>query len=225
MSTFIDQYRVSSESKEILRILQKSSLSQENMLWQKLGGERVILTISHLEINFSSRDVVIYCEDGFQLIQAKEPLYVKLYYHATVFKVSDYRICGQEMTFEIPKEVRTPELRSGPRLEFDQSEAKTITLVPYLPKKKQRAEEMKVQVSDISKNGFGLLISDQNKAFIRNNKILWILKFGETYLETPILSEVVYMSSEFYSFKDRTYKFGIKTSLEIPINVLKGIFS
>jgi hypothetical protein len=222
MSSLIDKYRSCGESKEILRILQKSSFSQENMVWQNLQGRRKIFSVFHLEIDFSARDLVLISEDGFEGLDLSSPLYVKLYHHTTVFKVNAFHLTGHQISFEIPKEVRTPELRSEERLAFELSDQKTVTISSHLRGGSSHLEEMKVLVKDISKFGLGLLISEGNKNFVKKNRIFWITEMGEEKLDTPVMAELVYFSSDLFQSRDKFYKFGLRLSKKFSPQVMRS---
>jgi len=188
MGTNVENYRSCIEYREILRILQKSSFLQENFIWQNIDGKRVIIPIENLEIDFMARDLVISSGVDLTHLSTECPLYIKLDYHATVFKVQHYQVSAQAITFEIPKEVKTPELRGDLRTTIPASGQKSIMISPFLNEKNSKGEELKIQLLDVSTNGLGLLISEKNKA------------------------EVVYISSEYFSLKDKTFKFGMKLS-------------
>ncbi len=218
------KYRSSHEYREILRIFQKTSFLTQNLVWQNQNGTRLIVPVSTLEIDFMAREVVLSLSENKHL-DPNYPLYVKLDYHLTVFKVTKFHFSGTTVSFEIPKEVKTPELRSVERFNLEESVDSFIYFSPFLNDKSQPKDELKIKILDISRTGMGLLISDKNKSFIRNHRVFWITKIQEETLENPILAEVVYISSEYYSSKDRNYKFGVKLSTPLTLKNLNQLLT
>jgi hypothetical protein len=216
MGTNVENYRSCIEYKEILRILQKSSFLPENIIWQNIGGKRVIIPIENLEIDFMARDLVVSSGEDLTHLSSEYPLYVKLDYHSTVFKVLNYQVSPHLITFEIPKEMKTPELRTDSRSAISNAGQKTIMISPFLNEKTSKGEELKIQLVDVSINGLGLLISEKNKSYIRNHRVFWLHSMDDQILEYPLLAEVVYISSEYFSLKDKTFKFGMKLSKPLP---------
>ena len=75
---------------------------------------------------------------------------------------------------------------------------------------------MKVRAMDVSDTGLGLVVSEQNRNFLKNNRILWVTGLQESELAQPVLAEVVYMNSEvdpkFVIKKQKSLKVGLKIS-------------
>lgn len=220
MTLNLENYRSSREYREILRILQKSSSLQENFLWQTNAIGRNVVPIHHFEIDFVSREVVIYFNSKHCLIQPELTLYVKLDYRTSVFKVEDYRQGSGTLHFSFPKEIKTQELRLNPRHSFDPSQEKRVTLKASMKGKIEGLGEIQVRTIDISYFGLGLMISDQNRSFMKNNRILWITHLHDSALDYPILAEVVYVSPEldvrYQNRRSKDLKVGLK---------LSGVFS
>lgn len=221
----LENYRSSSDYREILRILQKATSLQENFLWQSHALGRNIIPIHHFEIDFVAREVVIYFDAQRFQIERELPLYVKLDYRTSVFKVSDYRRNTNSVHFAFPAEIKTLELREFPRLQFLPNQDKTVGLKPSLSGGRESGNELFVRAIDISQYGLGLIISEQNRSFLKNNRILWVTKLGDTQLEHPILAEVVYMNNEidpkFLTRKQKEMKVGLKLSGIVPTEAHK----
>ena len=58
--TILENYRSSTEYREILRILQKATTNQENILWQSHALEKTVIPVQYIEIDFIAREVLIY---------------------------------------------------------------------------------------------------------------------------------------------------------------------
>ena len=223
----LEGYRSSIEYREILRILQKATSDQENMLWQSHVVGRSIVPILHLEIDFVNREVVLNFDTKRFILDPQLPLYIKLGYRSTVFKVVNYRQGQHSIHFAFPEEIKTEELRSRPRHEFPPNIEKVISLRPSVTKMtKDTGNEMRAKIIDVSIYGMGLLISEPNRAYFKNNRILWITSMQDILLESPILAEVMYISNEippkYISRKTKNLKVGIQLANQIPDDIYQG---
>lgn len=219
----MDNYRSSSAYREILRILQKSSSLPENFLWQSHAMGKTIIPIHHFEIDFVAREVVLNVDTHRYQLEKGLPLYIKLDYRGTVFKVSDYKEGKNTLHFAFPKEIKTLELRSFPRYVFSHEKEKSISIRPSLAGNREHGSELQVRALDISQYGFGVLVSEHNRQFLKNNRILWVTQVGLSKLDHPILAEVVYINSEVDSKllvrKQKEMKVGLKLSGIMPTHV------
>jgi hypothetical protein len=226
LMSIIENYRSSQDYREILRVLQKSTSLQENFLWQTQSNGRSIIPIHHFEIDFVTREVVIYFDKRKFKIDQSLPLYVKLDYRMTVFKVSDFIETAEALHFGFPKEIRALELRGTNRIALPTDPEHSVALKPSLGGNLELGNEIKVRVSDVSQSGIGLIVSDQNRSFLRNNRILWVTALGDHRLITPILAEIVYMNAETdvrsQSKRPKEFKVGLKLSGMIPTDAFKS---
>lgn len=193
-------------------------------MWQSHAMGRTIIPIHHFEIDFVTREVVIYFDAQKYLIDTQLNLYVKLDYHTSVFKVTDYRMGMSSVYFSFPAEVKTQELRSSPRHSFSPNQDRTLSLRPALTGPyRETGHELQVRVMDVSDTGFGLIVSEHNRSFLKNNRILRITRVQNTNLETPVLAEVVYINNEveskFQVKKQKHMKVGLKLSDAIPSDI------
>lgn len=216
----LENYRSSLESREILRILQKSTTSGENFLWQSHALGKTIVPIHHFEIDFVAREVVITFDASRFSLDKNLPLYVKLDYRTSVFKVTSYREARNQLHFQFPKEVKTLELRAYPRHQFRPDQERIVAIKPSLSGNRDSGSELSIRVLDISQYGLGVLVSEHNRQFLKNNRILWVTQLGQHKLEHPILAEVAYINNEvdakFLVRKQKELKVGLKLSGFIP---------
>lgn len=213
----LNNYRSSSDYREILRILQKASTEQENLVWQSHALGKNIIPLRHVEIDFVAREVVIYFDTQRYVIDSELPLYVKLDYRTSVFKVSQFRQGLNSIHFPFPPEIKTQELRGKNRHQFIPGEERLVTMKPSLTNlNRESSHELKVRVMDVSETGMGLIVSEHNRSFLKNNRILWLTQLNGKILEYPILVEVVYINSEvdpkFVTRKQKDLKVGVKLS-------------
>lgn len=213
----LDTYRSSTEYREILRILQKSTTLQENFLWQSHALSKTVIPVQYIEIDFITREVLINFNSEHHSIDMELPLYVKLGYRTSVFKVTEFRQNQNSLNFSFPELVKTPELRTYPRVGFKASQEKYVTLRSTLNNMaKDSGSELKVRAIDISEFGLGLIVSETNRSFLKNNRILWVTGLQEMNFSHPILAEVIYINSEvepqYQIKKQKSLKVGLKLS-------------
>lgn len=214
----LESYRSSEEYREILRILQKSTALQENLIWQSHALGKTVVPIHYLEIDFISREVLVNFNSEHYRLDPKLPLYVKLGYRTSVFKVSEYRQGHDSVYFSFPELIKTQELRFNPRQNFRASQEKFVTLKSL--NSNDAGSELKVRAMDVSETGLGLVVSDQNRHFLKNNRILWVTGLQESKLDHPVLAEVVYINQEvdpkFVIKRQKSLKVGLKLSGIFP---------
>jgi hypothetical protein len=218
--TNLDNYRSTGDYREILRILQKATLVQDNFLWHSHALGRNIIPIHYFEIDFVAREVVLYfAMDRFR-IETQLPLYVKLNYRASVFKITEYRCNTNSVHFGFPFEIKTVELREFPRIKFQPNQNKSVGLTAVLSSEREIGNEIFVRALDISRYGLGLIISEHNRSFLKNNRFLWVSKLGDYRLAHPLLAEVLYINhetdSKLTTRKQKELKVGIKISGIFP---------
>lgn len=213
----MDNYRTSKEYREILRILQKSATLHENILWQSHTLGKNIIPVQFLEIDFIARELVVTFNSQHYRIDDDLPLYVKLSYRETVFKITSFKQGQNSVFFTFPELIKTEELRLTPRHTFKPLQEKYVTLRSTMNDvTKDAGNELKVRVMDISATGLGLVVSEQNRSFLKNNRVLWLTGLQDMKLVYPILAEVVYINSEvdpkFVIKKQKSIKVGLKIS-------------
>lgn len=216
-----DNYRTSTEYREILRILQKATTLQDNILWQSHALSKTIVPVRYIEIDFIAREVLVNFNSEHHRIDNELPLFVKLGYRTSVFKISKFRQTQNTLSFSFPDLIKTEELRTYPRHTFKVAQDKFVTLRSSTAK--ENGSELKVRAIDISETGLGLVVSEQNRSFLKNNRILWITGLQDTSLEKPVLAEIVYMNSEidpkYIIKKQKSLKVGLKISEFFPDTV------
>jgi hypothetical protein len=224
--TISEQYRSSTEYREILRILQKATNLQENFLWQSHALGKTVIPIQYLEIDFIAREVLVNFNAEHYRLDPDLPIYVKLDYRTSVFKVTEYRHGQSHLHFSFPELIKTQELRQFPRHTFRPNEDKFVTLRSSSPNMRDGGGELKVRAMDVSQLGLGLVVSEQNRNFLKNNRILWITGLQDQTLEMPILAEVIYINAEvdpkFVSKKQKSLKVGLKISGVFPEPVYRS---
>lgn len=212
----LTKYRDTSDYREILRLFQKSSDQSGNLVWQNIDGQRKVFAVNHLEIDFVSREVVVYLEEP-QKVDANYPLYFKLACNDTIFKHEAFMIQPDCLTFKFPKTLKTWELRSSERFALDENEEYTVLLSASAQGGTQR---LKVRLLDFSATGLGLSISEMNKHLVRDTKVCWIHAINDHQFPEPVAGRVVHVSNE---SQGRQYRFGIQLQRGLPIEAVRSI--
>jgi hypothetical protein len=225
MTINLVHYRSSLEYREILRILQRASSQRENIIWQSHAMGKNVIPIHHFEIDFVGREVVVYFDTQLYKIDYGIPLFIKLDYRTSVFKVMTFRAGPSCVHFAFPKEIKTLEMRHHPRFLFKENSENVVYISPSRGGK-ECANGLQVRAVDISRDGLGLIISEPNRPFLKNNRFLWISKIQDTALSHPVLAEVVYIKSDIDSKgqrrkRSRDLKVGLKLSEVLPEEFLE----
>lgn len=220
-------YRDCTNYREILRIVQKSSYLPGNIIWQSSTKGKLVIEASHLEIDFVSRGISLSFDSQKYKLDPNLPLYVKLEHRSSVFKVTQFAEGINTLHFSFPECLKTLELRSERRFEFEEGE-KEIALKPSLNLlNTDSGNEIKVRLMDLSLSGAGLLISENNRAFIKKNKFLWLTEIDGRRMYDPILAEVVYATSDdegkMHRRKERALRVGLKLSSKVPKEILSSL--
>ena len=144
---------------------------------------------------------------------------MKLDYRSSIFKITDFVLGHNTISCQLPTEIKALEMRTNPRHKFTDTQEKFVSLKPSLNSlNMELGNELQVKVFDVSPFGLGLVISEQNRSYMKNNRILWITKLQDMNLQYPILAEVVYISSEVDHklAKRKELKVGLKLSGVFP---------
>lgn len=217
MPVLMPNYRTSAESKEILRLLQRSGTTEGNFFWQSFDNSKRVIPILHIELDFVARDVMISFENYNFEVDPDRPIFVKLELNQTVFKVEKFTFINGEIHFAIPEEIKTLELRTKPRFVLPLEKDKTYSLKPV--QAGAGTQQLKVKAIDICAEGIGIVVSEMNRSFLRNNRILWLTELGKIELKHPILAEVVYLQTYQTTgklSKNKEVRAGLKLSGIIP---------
>jgi hypothetical protein len=101
-----------------------------------------------------------------------------------------------------------------------------VALKPSLTGVRDSGNEIEVRAIDVSRYGLGLSISEHNRSFLKNNRILWLTKLGEHRLQYPMLGEVVYINSDVEprreSRRAKELKVGLKLSGVLPPDIFNA---
>jgi hypothetical protein len=225
----MSSYRSCTDFKEILRVLQKSTSCEETFLWQSNNGNRLVVPVQFLEIDFIAREVIIIFETEKYPLNLNLPFYVNLAHSKSAFKISEVRQSHQgALHFPFPDLIKMPELRSFERRSLSGSK-KFVNLRSFMFNvAKDILHEQRVKLMDISAGGMAVLVPIEQRNFLKNNRILWVSAMDDTLLKDPILAEIVYISTDVEQnvkkTKEKLLKVGIKLSTTLDQDFLTKFY-
>lgn len=207
-------YRASDNIKEIIKIISNPENLKDSIIWQNQSGKRFIYTLNKIVVNprfmsfvadingnmlpFFNSDILTYC---------------KLTHKGTVFKVSIVNIVNSQVTFNIPKEVQTLELRADPRQKFKPSDGKYITIQVGVELIAKATQSLKFQVIDVSENGVSIVVSDKNIRYFEDGVSFKLTTLMDYELIPKIDMELIYFQQLKFKQKGRVvtgYRVGLK---------------
>lgn len=210
----LNDYRTTNNFREISKLLANSNNKNESILWQNTSGKRFIFKIEDIKVNerFMSFGATI-GHKMFPFFNSLSQTYCKLHYRDTVFKVSIINLMDNIVTFHLPSEVKTLELRANPRQKFKPSEGKFVTIQVASELLVSATQALKFQVIDVSNTGLSLVISDKNLKYFESG-----LNFNVTTLmdhELVVSQKVDLVYYQQFKFKSRgkitsAYRVGLK---------------
>lgn len=102
----LSQFSTTCDFREILRILQGSSSLSQNIFWQSFSDRKNIISVKWIEVDFIAREVVAFIQPGIESVDENIPLYAKLDYHSAIFKITQYQVKNDVISFGFPSEMK-----------------------------------------------------------------------------------------------------------------------
>lgn len=198
------KFTVSTDPKEILKVIKKHDNNDECIVWQSTSKERLVQTIEQVHVD-NLRKIIRFKldEKSFQELDPALTVYVKLSFRKTIFKGEFMGNKDNFIFVNIPDEIQFEELREFPRFIFGPHEDKTITISVDSTVVANSLYNLKVKLQDISQTGLGFLISHANHDLLVKNE-LKMSALGPLELENPVPTEVVYADK--FSYRDNGKK-------------------
>jgi hypothetical protein len=206
MMSIENQYRTSSNWKEIIKIVEKSSHLPGNFIWQNTGEDRVLRNIQQLEVLPELNTMKIHLADEPDGLTLHQPAYLKLTFRDTIFKVNVLNIIGNVVSIVIPEEVKAKELRANPRTKFKPKDGKRVSMSLAVGIMSKSAATLDFQVIDLSEKGMSIVVSDENLEMIKNSPKILLDKLGTFDLTFKIPVELVYAHRLRYRYKGSIIK-------------------
>lgn len=224
----LNNFRTTNSFREISKLLKNSENVKDSILWQNSSGKRYIFQIEDIELNerFMSFAATVN-RKMFPFFTTMSQTYCKLSYRDTAFKVSILNIIDNKVTFNLPAEVKTLELRGNPRRKFKPSEGKFVTIQVASELLSSATQALKFQVIDISETGISLVVSNKNMKYFESGLSLNVTTLMDHKLVVKQSVELVY--SQQFKFKNRgkvtsAYRVGLKFNSAITESQLAFFF-
>lgn len=180
----------------------KNSNESTTILWQnKEESKRVVYGISKLKYNETIQTIQFYVKDYDFDMEEDKVVYIKLSYRQTVFKGEVVSIEGNVVTIYFPKDVKAQELRSVPRKEFRVKDEKNVILKIASKETSDKSIDLIFKVLDISKEGICLVVSDNNRQYLKNTEKHLLTHLGEVELPKGVFLELKYIQK--YRYRHR----------------------
>lgn len=212
------KYRSSKSWKEIIKIVQKSSELEGNFIWQTSSSERLILSISKIEVLAELNVIKLIVESDEQLnakllagegqkssldktLNLFDETYLKLAYRESVFKVTIFKIDGNQISILVPDEIKAMELRKSPRKKFKPKDEKMATMSLTINLTSNAQASLQFQVIDLSETGMSIVVSDKNLELIHNASKFLLEKLGESQLTFKVPAQLVYSHRLRYRYR------------------------
>lgn len=209
------KYRNADSVVEIDSILDEK-ITEDCLIWQNLFGERVVHQIYKIEKDEENRVLKCRIQDYNLKFDTKQPVYIKLDYRGTMFKTQVRSINNDviHLNYPLGEDVKTIELRGEPRTNFNLKDEKYISMGVLHDGKLQNEQKLLFQLMDISESGLCVLVSDQNKNYLKSSLVLALSHLGDIELPYPLLLEQKYSTPYRYR-KDGKNFFAIRVGFEL----------
>lgn len=224
----LNNYRTTTNYKEISKLISDIKNIKESFLWQNTSGKRYIFEIEDIQLNerFMSFATKVN-RKMFPYFNSLTETYCKLTHRDTVFKVSVINSVDNTVTFNIPSEVKTLELRRSPRQKFKPSEGKFVTIQVESELLASATQALKFQVIDVSETGISLVMSDKNIKYFESSSIFNATTLMDHELVVRQSMELVYYQK--FKFKSRgkitsAYRVGLKFHTPLTTTQLAYFF-
>lgn len=194
------KYRSTRSWKEIIKVVQKSSGMEGNFLWQTNSTERVILSISEIEV-FPELNVIKLSLESSDKLNLYDESYLKLSFRDSVFKVTIFKVEGNQASILVPDEIKAKELRENSRTKFKPKDEKMVTMSLSIDLTRSSQASLQLQVIDLSETGMSIVVSDQNLELIHSASRFVLDKLGESQLTFKVPVQLIYSHRLRYRYR------------------------
>jgi len=192
-SASLSNYHITNSHTEIVDAMIRSTRANQTILWQTVNGQRTVYPVTGLSLDASRKMLTFTFSPSTSVISAAAPIYVKLAFRETVFKVSPTQTLAGQVVVTMPEEIHWRDLRVKKRLSFRRGERHVITRPYFAHLRSDQLPSLKVSLRDISERGVGVYISHQNVDFFKVGKFIELTALGEAGLPRPLLGHVMWV--------------------------------
>lgn len=212
---------------KIISVIEKGSLHGGD-IWQATDLENKGNHLSRISeiLHDPTKQKIILRLSAWVSLNIQKPLYVKLNYRRTIFKISigKFFVVGNEVICEYPDEAHALEVRNGgERYVLLPSADLSLSLKRAERTMRETTYEMEVRIIDVSEKGFGVLISSQNRDYFREHDHFWLRAVNHKELRAPILGTICYVSSQGTNPKRGQVRVGLSLSFPLDNDVLEAL--
>jgi hypothetical protein len=205
---------------QIITLIEKAELFGGDM-WQSSSTSKNGRHISQI-IQISNElksDRVILRTPSIVQVNPDQPIYIRLNYRNIIFRLKpgDFKVSGDKISCRYPTEARALEERAGgTRYVLPFNADISLSLKRMERTMREMTYEMELRIIDVSRRGFGILISGHNREYLKKNDHFWLYAVDQKQLRTPILGSVCYVAPKGYYLKRGDVRVGL--SLSIPLS-------
>jgi aspartate carbamoyltransferase regulatory subunit len=215
----LQNYRTSNNFNEIIKIFNRSVSEDDCFVWQFTDGNRTVFPIKNFTVNEKHMTFLAELELDFtKALNEGETVYAKVFYRDTVFKCRVINCIENNVTFSIPNEVKTIEMRENFRFKFKPSASKHVTLSFDVDLMMKAKKEGTFQVIDVSDTGISIVVSEKYLEHFIDNTEIMIKRLQDMDLSSPYSLQFVYHQKFRFKSKGRiqtAYRVGFKTLIPI----------
>lgn len=215
-----------SSTDEILDLLKSAILFGGN-LWQSHEDiySRTVAQIHKISLDHHTKNIILKIPLGIKINPAL-PIYVKLNYRNSIFRLmpSEYELNKDLLICLYPKHMRALDKRLGGDryvLPFHADLSLSLKRTERIPT--EITHELECRISDVSKKGFGILISGYNRFQFGQHDYFWLRAVDQRALKTPILGSVCYVSSTGHGLKHTSVRLGLSLSIPVEEDIFENL--
>ncbi|MBT4791590.1 MAG: hypothetical protein HON90_08470 [Halobacteriovoraceae bacterium] len=182
------------------------SNAEDIVIWQNNYGDRVKYNVEQIGISRNKENLNLLLCDYKKDISPDKVIYIKLKFRETLFKAKIKLMDGQgrfSLFIPVRSNVIALELRAHPRVEFNLIDEKMVMLNIVNSKGGQKDHFLSFRLHDISQQGVGLIVSNQNKKLLTGSDEVYITQIGEVLLSSPIKIDKCHMSESCYKYRGK----------------------
>lgn len=211
----------------IISIIEKASLFGGD-LWQSQPGTnqgRHLSQIIQIQNDIKS-DKVFFRLPSIIQISPDQTLFVRLNYRNIIFRLfpGQFKVHGDKISCYYPEEARAlAERKGGDRFVLPFSADISLSLKRIERTMREVTYEMELRVIDVSEKGFGILISNANREYLKKNDHFWLKAVDHRSLRSPILGSVRYVAPKGYYLKRGDVRVGLSLSAPLSKETLENL--
>lgn len=192
-------------------------------IWQSAPQGRKVLQIYKMHIDPKFDRFVLMTFDLAD-VDPNYPIFVRFCYRNILFRLDpkQFQLRGDKLICHFPKEARALEMRrDGDRYVLPFNSDISLTLKRTERTLKETVLDLEVRIVDVSRHGFGILISGSNRDFLKTFDHFWIKAIDQRPLSRYIFGTVTYVSPKGYFLKRGDVRVGLSLETSIAEDMLE----